>query len=277
MPDETSGSNPAPDAGERPGMDHNVKGKRGKSPGDDVGDVAKEIKREFRWFEWVSIGSNLILAVVGIFALKAYYGQLGAMKGQLTQMQGSSQQTDKLLGLYQQQLNKLDASIQQASRLAAATETANSNVLAADRPWFGASFAQQDVIEAGKIPSATIIFMNSGKRPARVTFSGAAVHWFDKFPRDPPYPAMSLISTELVVPGAGVTQKFNLAKQPLSQTEVDAVNTGKPARWFLYAKIEYVDVRTGENHHTHVCWVYTGNDPALAKGFYNCGEYQDAN
>ena len=49
-------------------------------------DSAKEMEREFRVVELFTIATNVILAIVGIFALHAYYGQLGAMQGQLAQM-----------------------------------------------------------------------------------------------------------------------------------------------------------------------------------------------
>jgi hypothetical protein len=235
-----------------------------------------ETKRELHWLEKLNFAGQLCLVLVGGIAASIYGCQLKVMQGQLSQMEGSSQQTDKLLGLYQQQLGKLDESISQASRLATATEKANSNVLTADRPWFGATLTQQDAIEVGKIPSATIIFVNSGKRPARVVLAESADNWYDKFPQKPSYQTMPLISTEMVVPGSAVTDKFNLSKQPLSQLEVDTAQTGKPARLFLYANVEYVDVKTSERYFTHACWVYIGNEPTLSKGFYNCGEYQDA-
>jgi hypothetical protein len=45
--------------------------------------TTQELAREFRWVEFAQIGSNIILAIVGIFALHIYNGQLGVMRGQL--------------------------------------------------------------------------------------------------------------------------------------------------------------------------------------------------
>lgn len=237
-------------------------------------------ENELHWLEKLNFISQSCLVLVGIAAASIYGCQLHTMNGQLQQMKGSSQQTDRLLCLYQQQLSKLDQSISEASRLATATETANSNVLAADRPWFGAILTAQDSIEVGKVPSATIQFINSGKRPAKVTISQVADHWFNKFPKNPPYPDTKFASSQMVVPGSVVISKFNLSKVPLSQGEINTATAGTPVRLFLYANIDYVDMRTGERHFTHACWQYVGNEPAVPKGFYNCSVeegYNDAN
>lgn len=110
----------------------------------------KELKREFRWVEVVTIVTNVILALVGVFALKAYYGQLVAMKGQLEQMQQSGIQTNQLIGLYRQQvdnlgaqLGKLDQSIAATSRLAdearRSADTSQRIFVFSNRPYVGIS------------------------------------------------------------------------------------------------------------------------------------------
>lgn len=83
-------------------------------------ETVKELKREFKWVEGVTIATNVILAVVGIFALKAYYGQLDAMNGQLTQMVASGKQTDQTLDLLRQQLGRLTQQAQDTHTLALA-------------------------------------------------------------------------------------------------------------------------------------------------------------
>jgi hypothetical protein len=59
--------------------------------------TARELAREFRWFEILSLIVNGVLAVVGIFALVIYHGQLKVMQGQLDQMKSGSAQTDKFV------------------------------------------------------------------------------------------------------------------------------------------------------------------------------------
>jgi hypothetical protein len=45
--------------------------------------VTRELAREFKWVEAFQIGTNLLIAAVGLAALWIYYGQLKAMRGQL--------------------------------------------------------------------------------------------------------------------------------------------------------------------------------------------------
>jgi len=181
------------------------------------------------------------------------------------------------VGKLNDQSTQLANNVKQSGRLADATEKANANVLEADRPWFGVAITAQDSLEVGKIPAVTVVFINSGKRPARVLISAVACDWFTVFPKNPPYKFSSgaVKSNDIVVPNSIVTSKFNLFYKPLGQAEVEMANNGPP-KLFLYANIEYVDLRTQTKHFTHSCWVYVGNDPVLTKGFYNSGEYNDA-
>jgi len=55
-----------------------------KEPSEDKQSTAKELAREFRWVEFISIGVNVVLAIIGIIALCIYYEQLGAAKILLT-------------------------------------------------------------------------------------------------------------------------------------------------------------------------------------------------
>ena len=113
---------------------------------------------------------------------------------------------------FRTQLRKLDDTINQAKRLADASEKANANILEADRPWFGAILSEQSAFEVGKIPSATVVFNNSGKRPAKVTISEVSDYWFSEFPKNPPYHDIGIRSAQIVVPGSAVISKLNLAK-----------------------------------------------------------------
>lgn len=95
MPDQPSGHNPAGDTDGQPPppppveptIEQRVMALESKSYAYTTkDDTSKEMKREFRLVEIFTIATNVILAVVGIFALHAYYGQLGAMQGQLDEM-----------------------------------------------------------------------------------------------------------------------------------------------------------------------------------------------
>jgi len=52
--------------------------------------TAKELAREFRWIEFFQLSINGALAIIGIFALCIYSGQLKVMQGQLDEMKNSS-------------------------------------------------------------------------------------------------------------------------------------------------------------------------------------------
>ena len=151
-------------------------GKKGNTATDGNQNPAKELAREFRWVEFAQIGSNVVLAIVGIIALCIYNGQLGAMKGQLEQMQGSSKQTDQLICLYRQQVNKLgeqvaklDASIGATNRLAdeakRSADTAHQVFLFSNRPYVG--MLAMPISEDSKTHLVTIhaIIKNFGSVP----------------------------------------------------------------------------------------------------------------
>ncbi len=55
----------------------------GKRKADDTKNEADELAREFRAAEKWVIGTNITLAIIGIFALCIYHGQLNVMRGQL--------------------------------------------------------------------------------------------------------------------------------------------------------------------------------------------------
>jgi hypothetical protein len=82
------------------------------------------------------------------------------------------------------QATELSESVQQASRLAAATERANANVVVADRPWIGGHIEVTN-FDVGKIPTIAAVFTNSGKRPARIDIAVERSGWYNFFPFDP--------------------------------------------------------------------------------------------
>jgi hypothetical protein len=74
-------------------------------------DIGKELAREFRWVEVAQIGSNVVLAVVGIIALCIYSGQLSEMRKSSKAAQDAAN----------------------ASKSAA--DTAHDSLVLANRPW----------------------------------------------------------------------------------------------------------------------------------------------
>jgi hypothetical protein len=82
------------------------------------GDTARELAREFRWVEFAQLAVNGVLAVIGIFALCIYHGQLKVMQGQL--------------GEIIKQYPELQKS---ASSAKSAADTARDTLVLAQRPW----------------------------------------------------------------------------------------------------------------------------------------------
>lgn len=79
---------------------------------------ATGVARELHWLEKLSFWGQMGLVVIGIVAAIFYGCQLHVMKGQLSEMQSSSQQTDRLLCLYQNQLSVMQGQSVDAHRLA---------------------------------------------------------------------------------------------------------------------------------------------------------------
>jgi hypothetical protein len=77
--------------------------------GDGENNIANAavVARELHWLERLNIVGQLSLVAVGIIAASIYGCQLHTMNGQLEQMKGGSGQTERLLGLYQQQLSEM--------------------------------------------------------------------------------------------------------------------------------------------------------------------------
>jgi hypothetical protein len=177
------------------------------------------------------------------------------------------------------QAEKLEASVKQAARLADATEKANANVINSDRPWIGIVFSV-DGFAVGKTPTYSIAFMNSGKRPARVTKSDTVTGFID-YGNNPVYVhhAAGSNSVAVVVPGQAVGSSFKSdtadAMNPITEDAMKALVDGVvPYR--VYAMIEYTDIRTNASYWTHACWHYTPKIITTNSGFSNCTEYNDA-
>jgi hypothetical protein len=210
------------------------------------------------------------------------------MRGQLDEMKADSSETSKQfqvqlghfdasIGVSQMQLGKLDASIAQASRLATATEKANTNVLAADRPWIGLGLSVND-FQVGKSPQFTISLTNSGRRPAKITSSGYGCHIYESFPKSPDFERDNpdMYSTGIVVPGmTGNGSEYVWKEHAMNQSTLDLLNAGAQ-KLYCYVDLEYSDVRTGEPHFTHGCVRYVPPTRSYLSMFQSCHEYNDA-
>jgi hypothetical protein len=130
------------------------------------GEFVKRTFREASAGERLTTWTNLILVVIAIVAAVIYGRQLTAMQGQLSEMKGSGEQTNRLICLYQQQVAQAREANEETHNLLTATQAAvfqltveyESNI--------------NNAISGGTgVPSFDISVVNVGKSAAR-EFSG---------------------------------------------------------------------------------------------------------
>jgi len=242
-----------------------------------------------------------ILEVLAAGILAAYtvaaFQQLGVMSDTLTEIRNGKEDTKRIItaseaqacaaksfaasaakinagigtavGKLNLQAEKLEANVKQATRLAKATEDANTNAANADRPWIGAFFSASN-FESGKAPTYTVTFINSGRRPAKVDLTATQASPYVVFPQEPRYVVDTLQSTSVLVPN-----------QPSVSTwvgkDTDFVAATTPGQvFYVYAKAEYRDARDNSPYWTHVCWRYLSNSETPSVKWTNCSGYNDA-
>jgi len=170
-----------------------------------------------------------------------------------------------------QTTEKMQLQANAMNRLAKATEDANANVIDSDRPWLGSALAIDQDVAVGNNPTVTILFQNSGKRPARVIDIEAQPNLFTIFPKNPPYTLKpnGRQSASFLVPGAGLNLKLKVATDKIDDHLLASLTGAK--YFYIYSRIVYIDVRTNVVHHTYSCWKYNFKEtPETVKGFLNC-------
>ena len=94
--EETIDNSPAPSP-PKPAIEQTKMAQRAEDITGRQESPTAELKREFKLFECLSLGIQVLLALVGFGALYIYNGQLIVMQGQLNQMKSGSAQTDRLI------------------------------------------------------------------------------------------------------------------------------------------------------------------------------------
>ena len=299
MPEENHGectiatpnANASPDIRSQDGGDEGLSAVpiQAKSQKDNprTAELARGIKSGEKWL----IGLGILTLAVNTSIAFIYIDQLKAMQraNELTQaaLRSASQSSmdsskqfqvqlrhfDASIGTQQIQIGKLDASISQASRLADATEKANWNVLENDRPWIGA-YLQGANFEVGKKLPLSIIFMNSGRRPAKADLVVMHGNIYKTFP-DPEkeYDYSGMKSRVVIVPNS-TTQSTTSPDHEMTDLELQIVNSGS-STFYVFAKMEYHDVRTQKKHWIHVCYQYIPLSKVWAGGFQQCNQYNE--
>lgn len=222
-----------------------------------------------------TIGVGVWQARISQEASRAAKSAAETASATLAAMQTSQVSSDLQFGT---QLEELKASIGQASRLAKAAEEGNKNAMEENRPWFKLAINVVD-FEVGKIAKAGFMFTNSGKRPGFVLFADLASHTYDSFPTNPDYVRKpQIVSNGFVVPGASAGNLTPILEVPLSQEALDALNSGN-IKYYVYARVEYKDVRTNQRHFAHACLQYIASVslPSRPGVFGNCNGYNEGN
>jgi hypothetical protein len=238
-----------------------------------------KINRRLMWFNG---GLFLVAIIGGIISVEqacianknagAAIANANAAKDMVKQMQQSGTDTHELAVEAKNQVGKLTDSVKEAHSLAVAAQTANRNAVEADRPWMGAALNIQD-FDVGKTPTFTIIFTNSGKRPAKVELTENYARVYETFPRNPQYLFDTVPSTSILVPGQATISSWK--GHELSQVQVDTLKLGTPV-FYVYTAIKYSDVTGPAIHWTHACWRYLPTMTFINNGFVNCKKYNDA-
>lgn len=121
---------------------------------------------------WMVIFTAVLVCCTAVTAA-IYAWQLGIIRGQLDEMRGSSAQTERLLGLQEQQLGELrkqasnthDLAVAAGGQAAASQKLATSSKIQADttrqqlvlsqRPWVGVDLERQPMISIEREPGRT--------------------------------------------------------------------------------------------------------------------------
>ncbi|HYW40046.1 MAG TPA: hypothetical protein VE957_18190 [Terriglobales bacterium] len=151
------------------------------------------------------------------------------------------------------------------------THRTNNLTEESERPWMGAAGMNVKDFEASKVPAYAITWINSGRSPAKVTFTGSNCKAYAIFPKEPEYTFDTVPSTSVVVPGQPLQSARNgkITDSDSAQLETET--------FYVYGDIEYFDIRTTKTYWTHVCYRYIPKMSKVANnGFLSCPEYNDA-
>jgi Sec-independent protein translocase protein TatA len=275
--------------------------------------LAKGSTNGERWLIGIGIATLLINSAIALI----YFGQLKEMrkateaattasktaKDTLTEMQNGqgatdthtlaqqavtqATQTTNLANAAIKQTDELRESIQQASRLAKATEEANANIVEADRPWMSLH-VQVTNFEVGQVPKADCAYTNTGKRTAHIIHSvcGASFYIYQLYPKPPSLEGLKDVSQSLVVPGGSGSLDLNIFRVTIPS---DYLKEGAPTTDFMNAlnerlitavvlmDVEYEDTRTRKKYFTHACTKYRPENTVTGpQRWIDCEYYNEA-
>lgn len=245
--------------------------------------IAKEMRREFRWVEWVSVGVNLALAIIGVCALRIYSGQLKMMSRQLVEMQQARQQTrtDNAAAITAQQAIAESALTASQGNFKKSFAETQESFRRDQRAWVGfvegstAPYTEGDkrvYLKFGEKPRFSVTFSNSGKTPALKVASIIAVWGYRRTEKFVPhYGESQTVSTvQTLFPG----QRSSISTTPsLPEVGGSQMNLLLSDEYVyrIFGKITYDDV-FNRHHKTTFCAYVSQTFTELL----NCPTYNDA-
>jgi hypothetical protein len=229
-------------------------------------DVSNELAREFRWVERAQIGSNVVLAVVGIIALCIYYGQLSEMRKSSTAAQDAANAAKNAANTAAQGLDFARQQFRMDQRPYLSPEARGGTSLPGGKT--GVIVITKNAIGA----SVAIDIRNIGKSPAIETFDTPTEYKIG--PRDdvrrevqnyiPNYTNATVGS--MVMMNAAVTPQSGV--RALSTEELRKIQDGT-WEFYVVGGVSYRDIfspRMTQPYETTYCYQF------VARGipFHNC-------
>jgi hypothetical protein len=242
---------PAPETPPTPPQ-HKVSDDPNKST-NNQNDTAKELAREFRWVEFAQLAVNGVLAVIGIFALCIYHGQLDVMRGQLSEIIKQYPELQKSAGAARDSVTQAEAS----SRLE-------------QRAWVGVVSIVPPDLRPKSDFFLSLQAVNSGHTPALNFRSLTVLHSLKKTEEFKPIyaPIQGTESNRVIQPSEGVT--LNTRTYELTQEQIDWIKNGNYIL-YVYGKMSYDDI-FHQRHHTTFCKVVLSNVLVEDCGTYNTAD-----
>jgi hypothetical protein len=150
---------------------------------------------------------------------------------------------------------------------------ANQTAIDSERPWVGISLSVQDWA-IDKSPVADVSYINSGRRPAKITTAQFDIGDFRAFPKDPFNKRVlsPVHSSGLILPNGNGTNARLIDR--ITQGRLDEL-AKRQHTFFIYASIDYEDVLTHAKHWTHACWQYLPGFRNNNSGFVHCETYNE--
>jgi hypothetical protein len=189
----------------------------------------------------------------------------------LYEIHSGSADTHNLAVAAGNQVTKIDQLAGQTGRTADAAEKANTQAVAAERPWVGIAEIDPKFIEPNVGVRLAIMAVNSGRRPA-IAEMVAVAKAYKSFPKRPIYADLENkdmgSSRSLLMPGGfmALLHPFRIDSDQIADF------SAKGQTEYLYGRITYVDLGTNISHTTHFCTMYIPK----TKSFLTCPIYNDA-